>query len=180
MHVAVERRQAHPTSRQVSPSRQHTPGARRYLRLTRHTAALHRGLFSREELLDQLVLVGCSRLPGRDRSYEREDVYEETNRQSADLLQTENLGEREAEQKRGVDGERRGFHVDGSRRGKMQFDITSARLVLAFSRSTGLPPFSVQLTSKLYQRRTVLLNIFSPCYEIRFRFVIGKYICRCR
>lgn len=129
MHVAVERRQAHPASRQVSPSRQHTAGARRYLRLARHTAALHRGLFSRKELLDQLVLVGRSRLAGRDRSYEREDVYEETNRQSADLLQTENLGEREAEQKRGVDGERRGFHVDGSRRGKMEFDITSARLL---------------------------------------------------
>lgn len=110
MHPFVERGQAHSTAGQVSPISEHSFGARRCLRLARYAATLYRGVLARPQLFDQLLLVGRARLPGRDRSHERKDLYEEATHKSADVLQTEDFGEGEGEQATGCrcvdDGQR--------------------------------------------------------------------------
>lgn len=99
LHAPVERRKAHASTGQVSEAREYPPRPRRCIRLSRHAAALHRGLLPRPKLLDQFLLVGRSRFSGCHRSHRREKFHEETRQSSEHIFETKNTGEGEIEQK---------------------------------------------------------------------------------
>lgn len=75
LHLFVERRQTHFEARQVSQTDNSPAGARRCLRFARYASAIHRVLLEGAQLLDKLILAGCTRRPGRARPHRRKDIH---------------------------------------------------------------------------------------------------------